>query len=189
MTVYMRASEIARKPVVTLSGEELGQIKDLVFDASTGDIQCFTLAGRGLLAGPLHRALLLRNVHALGPHAVMVRDESALEEDDTAAMPGEEEAAGVNVVGVAVTTRGGARLGTVTDAVVATGRKPAVTGYEVQSDEHRRVLLPVLGPVTVSGERVIVPDATAQHSSGDLGGFGAAVDSLRDHLQHDTQEK
>ncbi|MFE9646730.1 PRC-barrel domain-containing protein [Streptomyces sp. NPDC006365] len=188
MTVYMRAGEIIRKPVVTLSGEDVGQVKDLVFDASTGGIRCFTLAGRGLLSGPLHRALLWRNVHALGPHAVMVRDENALEEDDSAAGPGVEESAGVNVLGVAVTTRGGAQLGTVTDAVVATGRAPVVAGYEVETAERRRVLLPVAGPVTVSGERVLVPDATAEHSAGDLGGFGTAVKSLRDRLRHDPQE-
>ncbi|MFJ9012524.1 PRC-barrel domain-containing protein [Streptomyces canus] len=45
MTVYMRASEIAKKPVVTLAGDDLGQVKDLVFDASTGSIRCFTLVG------------------------------------------------------------------------------------------------------------------------------------------------
>lgn len=188
MTVYMRASEITKKPVVTLAGEDLGQVKDLVFDASTGSIRSFTLAGRGLLAGPLHRALLWSNVHALGPHAVMVRDESALEEDDTAARSDAKEPGGGNVLGLAVTTRSGARLGNVTDAVVATGRTPVVAGYEIENAEHRRVLLPVAGPVTVSGERVLVPDATAQHSAADLGAFGAATESLRDRLQHAPQE-
>ncbi|MDK1342351.1 PRC-barrel domain-containing protein [Streptomyces sp. 378] len=188
MTVYMRAGEIAKKPVVTLAGDDIGQVKDLVFDSSTGDIRCFTLAGRGLLAGPLHRALLWRNVHALGPHAVMVRDENALEEDDTAAGPGEDERAGVNVLGVAITTRSGTRLGVVTDAVIATGRNPAVAGYEVETAERRRVLLPAAGPVTVSGERILVPDATAEHSAGDLEGFGAAVEGLRNHPPHEPQE-
>jgi sporulation protein YlmC with PRC-barrel domain len=184
----MRASEIAKKPVVTLQGEDLGQVKDLVFDSSTGSIRCFTLAGRGLLAGPLHRALLWEKVHSLGPHAVMVRDESALEEDDAAAQSGAEKAGGGNVLGVEVTTRGGARLGTVTDAVIETGRAPVVAGYEIETAEHRRVLLPVVGPVTVSGERVLVPDATAQHSAGNLGGFGAAAESLRNRLGRDRQE-
>ncbi|MER5213592.1 PRC-barrel domain-containing protein [Streptomyces sp. NPDC002838] len=188
MTAYMRASAITKKPVVTLAGEDLGQVKDLVFDPSTGSIRCFTLAGRGLLAGPLHRALLWEKVHGLGPHAVMVRDESTLEEDDTAARSGAKEPGGGNVLGVAVVTRGGARLGTVTDAIVGMGRTPVVAGYEIETAEHRRVLVPVPGPVTVSGERVLVPEATAQCSVGDLGGFGAAAESLRNRLQHDPQE-
>ncbi|MFG3660095.1 PRC-barrel domain-containing protein [Streptomyces sp. NPDC047706] len=188
MTTFMRASEIAQHPVVTLTGEDLGQVKDLVFDASTGSIRCFTLAGRGLLAGPLHRALLWKNVHGLGPDAVMVRDESALEDDESAAERGDEERAGGNVLGVAISTRSGTRLGTVTDAVVVVGREPAVAGYEVETAEHQRVLLPVAGPVAVSGERVLVPDATAQHSAGDLAGFGTALDNLRSSLQQHPQE-
>ncbi|MEG3630479.1 PRC-barrel domain-containing protein [Streptomyces poriticola] len=188
MTGYLRAREIAKQPVVTLAGDDIGQVKDIVFDASTGGIRCFTLAGRGLFAGPLHRALLWRNVHALGPHAVMVRDESVLEEDDSAAGPGEEEHPGGDVLGVAVTTRSGARLGTVTDAVIATGRTPVVAGYEAETAEHRRVLLPVTGSVTVSSERVLVPDATAEHSAGDLEGFGTALESLRGRLESDPQE-
>ncbi|MEU0214831.1 PRC-barrel domain-containing protein [Streptomyces sp. NPDC006265] len=184
----MRASEISGKPVVTLAGDDIGQVKDLVYDSVTGSIRCFTLAGRGLFAGPLHRALLWESVHGLGPHAVMVSDENSLEEDDTAARPSGEERAGVNVLGVAITSRNGVQLGIVTDAIVATGRAPVVAGYEVETGERRRVLLPVVGPVTVSDERLLVPDATAQHSAGDLAGFGTAVESLRTRLQHDQRE-
>ncbi|WP_215447922.1 PRC-barrel domain-containing protein [Streptomyces sp. ATCC 21386] len=188
MTVYMRAREIISKPVVTLSGDAVGQVKDIVFDSSTGSIRCFTLVGRGLLSRPLHQALRWEDVHALGPHAVTVRDERALEEDDTAARPGKEERAGVNVLGLAVTTRSGTQLGTVTDAVVATGRAPVVAGYEVETAEHRRVLLPVAGAVTVSGERVLVADITAQHSAANLGGFAEAVEKLRDLPERDSRE-
>ncbi|MBQ1088881.1 PRC-barrel domain-containing protein [Streptomyces sp. B93] len=188
MTVYLRASDITKTPVVTLAGEDVGQVKDIVFDASTGSIRCFTLAGRGLFSGPLHRALLWEKVHALGPDAVMVRDEAALEEDDTAARSERDEQGGADVLGVAVTTRSGTRLGTVVDAVVETGRAPVVAGYEIDTAERRHVLLPVTGPVTVSKERMLVPDATAEHSAGDLEGFGAAAQALRDRLQHEARE-
>ncbi|MFE3850522.1 PRC-barrel domain-containing protein [Streptomyces griseorubiginosus] len=179
MTVYVRAHGITGTPVVTLAGEDVGQVKDIVFDVSTGGVRCFTLAGRGLLAGPLRRALLWRNVHGLGPHAVMVRDGSALEEDDTAARSQDKKSAGANVLGLVVTTHSGVRMGTVGDAVIATGRTPTVVGYEVETDDHRHVLVPVAEPVAVSGERILVPDASAEHGVGDLGGFGAALDRLR----------
>ncbi|MFY1678781.1 MULTISPECIES: PRC-barrel domain-containing protein [unclassified Streptomyces] len=179
MTEYMRAGAISKQPVVTLAGEDVAQVKDIVFDAATGGIRCFTLSGRGLLAGPLHRALLWRNVHALGPDAVVVRDASVLEDDDTAADPAPAEQSGGDVLGVTITTRGGTRLGKVTDAVVALGRIPVVAGYEAETTDGRRVLLPVAGPVTVSGERVLVPDVTAEHSAGDLEGFDAARERLR----------
>ncbi|MEU6180427.1 hypothetical protein [Streptomyces coeruleorubidus] len=69
------------------------------------------------------------------------------------------------MLGVAITTQGGTRLGVITDAVVETGRTPRVAGYEIETAEHQRIVLPVTGPVTVSSERVLVPDATAQHSA------------------------
>ncbi|OIK29232.1 PRC-barrel domain-containing protein [Streptomyces malaysiense] len=188
MTVYMRASEIIKKPVVTLAGEAIGQVKDLVFDSSTGSIRCFTLAGRGLLAGPLHRALLWDNVHGLGPDAVMVRADSALEEDDTAARPGDGDRTGGDVLGVALTTCGGRRLGDITDAVVAMGRAPVVAGYEISTAEQRRVLLPVAGPVTVSDERVLVPDETARYEAADLGTFEEAAENLRGSLRRAPKE-
>ncbi len=48
----MRTSEIAKRPVVTLGGEDVGQIKDIVYSAGGGAVGGFTLAGRGLFAGP-----------------------------------------------------------------------------------------------------------------------------------------
>ncbi|WP_411574781.1 PRC-barrel domain-containing protein [Streptomyces fradiae] len=66
MTDYLRAREITGKPVVTLGGEAVAQIKDVVFDAARGGIRAFTLSGRGLLAGPMKQALSWKNVHASG---------------------------------------------------------------------------------------------------------------------------
>ncbi|WP_149179724.1 PRC-barrel domain-containing protein [Streptomyces sp. TRM49041] len=188
MTTYIRAGEITKMPVVTLAGDDIAQVKDIVFDAVQGNIRCFTLAGRGLLAGPLHLALPWGNVHSLGPDAVMVRDANALEEDAAAARRRGKGSGGGDVLGTALTTQSGTRLGTITDAVLATGRTPAVAGYEIDTAERHRILVPVGGPVTVSAERVLVPDATAQHSSGDLEGFGAAAEGLRRHLQEHPQE-
>ncbi|MEU3049754.1 PRC-barrel domain-containing protein [Streptomyces sp. NPDC006984] len=187
MTTYLRASEIIKKPVVTLGGEDVAQVKDILFDATKGRIRGFTLTGRGLLSGPLHRELLWRNVHRLGPDAVMVRTGNALEDDDTTAQTAEEEPGGGNVLGVAMTTRSGTRLGTITDAIIETGTTPVVAGYELESPEHGSVLVPVAGPVTVSSERVLVPDETAEHSAGTLESFGTAAEGLRRRLEQDEQ--
>ena len=46
----MRTSEIATLPVVTLAGDDVAQVKDVVFSADGGAVAGFTLAGRGLLA-------------------------------------------------------------------------------------------------------------------------------------------
>ncbi|MEW2636294.1 PRC-barrel domain-containing protein [Streptomyces sp. NPDC048389] len=187
MNGYLKASGIAKKPVVTLSGEAVAQVKDIVFDASRGSIRCFTLSGRGLLAGPLHQVLRWKNTHALGPDAVMVRNENALE-DQEAARTGDEGQDGGDILGSRMMTRSGTHLGSITDAVIATGKTPVVAGYEIETAEHRRVLVPVTEPVTVSGDLVIVPDATAEHTAGDLAGLHNATEALREQIRRAKQE-
>jgi sporulation protein YlmC with PRC-barrel domain len=184
MSAYVRASEIVKKPVVTLGGEDVGQVKDIVFDPARGSVRCFTLSGRGLLAGPLKRALLWNKVHALGPDAVMIRDDRALEDDDQAAKVAPSSGGG-NVLGARVMTDDGTDLGKIVDAVVETGRKPKVVGYEIQptGDGRHRVLLPVVGPAAVSGEMVVVPKATGRFTAKDFGGFAEAAEGLRTRLE------
>ena len=72
MSTLLRASELAGRVVVTFAGEDVAQIKDIVYAANGGEIGSFTLAGRGLFAGPLKVALPWAKVVALGPDAVMV---------------------------------------------------------------------------------------------------------------------
>ncbi len=186
MTGYVRASEIAKLPVVTLGGEDVAQVKDIVFDAAGGSVRCFTLSGRGLFSGPLKRDLLWNKVHALGPDAVMIRDENTLADDDEAAKDAKASGGG-NVIGSRVMTEGGTDLGKIIDVIIEAGRNPAVAGYEVESATQGRqhILLPVIEPVAISGEMVIVPDATSEFTAGDLAGFPEAARGLRARLEQE----
>jgi sporulation protein YlmC with PRC-barrel domain len=188
MTRYLRASEITKKPVVTLGGEAVAQVKDIVFDSARGGIRCFTLSGRGLLSGPLKRPLRWKNVHALGPDAVMVRDASALEKDDdrAAAAPG-----GGDVLGARLMTEDGTDLGRITDVIIETGaagETPQVVGYEIEStaEAGRSLLLPVIEPLSASGEFVVVPTITTEYTAGDLAGLPTATASLRHRLEQEA---
>ena len=78
----MRATEVMKRPVVTLAGEDIAEIKDVVYAGDRGEISGFTLNGRGIFAGPLKQALPWSGVHGLGRDAVMVVDEDVLEERD-----------------------------------------------------------------------------------------------------------
>jgi len=51
----MRTSEVIGRPVVTLNGQDIAQIKDVVYSAGGGAVGGFTLAGRGLFSGPLSK--------------------------------------------------------------------------------------------------------------------------------------
>ncbi|MDI9889217.1 PRC-barrel domain-containing protein [Streptomyces sp. HNM0645] len=133
---------------------DVADVKDIVFDPVKGGISCFTLKDRGLSAGPLKRALLWKKVHALGPDAVMIRDEAVLEDDEEAVRQQLDAPGWGNVLGARMLTEEGTSLGTVTDVVLETGRTPKVIGYEVDSaaEAGRRVFLPVIGPKSVSGK-------------------------------------
>ena len=79
MSVLLRSSEITKLPVVTVAGEDIAQIKDIVYAAHGGQVGGFTLNGRGMFAGPLKTALPWANVVGLGPDAVIIKDEDGLE--------------------------------------------------------------------------------------------------------------
>ncbi|MDQ6936116.1 MAG: PRC-barrel domain-containing protein [Actinomycetota bacterium] len=192
----MRTSEMAKRPVVTMAGEDIAQIKDVVYSGRGGAVGGFTLAGRGLFAGPLKAALAWTSVAALGADAVMIEDENALEPtqdllDASAASGG----SGGNVLGSQVLTDSGIELGTVVDVIVqvsdSTGGQCDVVGYEIEASESLqakggKLLIPLPDTLAASGEHLMVPASAKDFVSQDLSGFGAAVLEFRAQLQRST---
>ncbi len=199
----MRTSELVKRPVVTMAGDDVAQLKDVVYAAGGGEVGGFTLAGRGLFAGPMKRSLAWPRVSALGADAVMIEDESALEPpeavlDASAASGG----SGGNVLGSRVLTDAGTDLGAVVDVVIEIDEaqggaaKCDVVGYEVEASaaltsgsgggERKggtRMLIPLPDTIAVSGEHLMVPAAARDFVQQDLAGFGAAVDAFRAQLE------
>jgi sporulation protein YlmC with PRC-barrel domain len=193
MTRLMRTSEIAKRPVVTFAGEDVAQIKDIIFSAGGGAVGGFTLAGRGLFSGPSKSALPWSSVSALGADAVMIKDETALEPtqsvlDASAASGG----SGGNVLGSQVLTDSGTGLGTVIDVIIEVDQTGAgqcdVVGYEIEASESlgtkgTKVLIPLPDTIAASGEHLIVPASARDFVGQDLAGFGAAVTAFRAQLE------
>jgi len=188
-----RASEVTKRPVVTLAGEDVAQVKDVVYSAGGGAVGGFTLAGRGLFAGPLKQALPWSSVMALGPDAVMIRDEDALEPTatvlDRSASTG---GSGGDVLGSQVLTDAGTDLGTVVNVILEVtddGRgKCDVVGYEVQASEAlgtkgTKVFVPLPDTLAASGDHLLVPASAKNFVAHDLAGFGAAVQAFRRQLE------
>ncbi len=189
MSRLLRTSELAKRPVVTMAGEDVAQVRDVIFTAGRGAIGGFTLAGRGLFAGPLKEALAWSAVSSLGDEAVMIADAGVLEQqqaviDKSAIGSG----SGGNVIGARVLTDDGTDLGSVVDVIlqVSEDRSEAcdVVGYEIESgaDGSGTMLIPLPDTLAVSGEHVVVPAATTNFVRHDLAGFGAAIDDFRAHL-------
>lgn len=183
MSELLRATSLEGHPVVTLSGESPLEVRDVVFDHTTGDVLGFTLRKKGFFGGPVSDYLPWGSVHGLGPDAVMVRDESALSDGADVDVPG-----GGDVIGDRILTESGTDLGEVVEVVVSTGPRADVAGFEVapaespgrSGDQH--VYIPMPDTLAISGEKIIVPDAAADYVCDDLTGFGGAVDDFRARL-------
>ena len=66
-------------PVVTVrGGEDVAEVKDIVYQADAGRIEGFTLNKRGLFTGKRREVLPTEQVHAIGADAVMILDEECL---------------------------------------------------------------------------------------------------------------
>jgi sporulation protein YlmC with PRC-barrel domain len=192
----MRTSEITRRPVVTMAGEDIAQIKDVIYAAGGGTVGGFTLAGRGLFAGPLKESLAWSAVSALGADAVMIRDESVLQ--PTKAVLDASRASGgsgANVLGSQVLSDAGIDLGVVRDVIVSVTAGSAgqssgqcdVVGYEIEASEAlgtqgEKVLIPLPDTIAASGEHLMVPASAKEFVGRDLAGFGAAVEAFRAQL-------
>jgi len=179
----VRGSDLIGLPVVTLAGDDIAEVRDVLFDPAKGEVIGFTLNKRGKLARRMSESLPRDHVHAIGPNGLMVADETALSSQHPQASG---EGSG-NVLGDRVLTDAGVLIGTVTDAVVDTG-SGAVVGYEIApADEPsgrkgRRSYVPLSDTCAVSGEALIVPAAAVDYVTNDLAGFGEAVDRFRDLL-------
>lgn len=189
----MRTSEITKRPVVTMAGEDVAQIKDIVYSAGGGAVGGFTLAGRGLFAGPLKHSLPWSAVSALGADAVMIQDETVLQPlQSLFATSASSGGNGGNVLGSRVLTDGGTDLGAVIDVIVEVeggGREQCdVVGYEIQASEAlgtkgTKLLIPLPDTLAASGEHLIVPASATNFVGDDLAGFGAAVLAFRAQLE------
>lgn len=193
----MRSSEIIKRPVVTLDGEDVAEVKDIVYSANGGQIGGFTLNGRGFFSGPLKTSLAWRSVLALGPDAVIVESENSFTDTqevlaDAASADGGRPG---DILGSDVITDDGAELGRVIDVIVAVSDRPGeeadVVGYEIAPDAKtgasNKMLIPLPDTLAASGEHLIVPAAARNFVSHDLSGFGAAVEAYRS--QHGGEQR
>ncbi len=192
MRTLMRSSEITKRPVVTMAGDDVAQIKDIVYSSGGGAVSGFTLAGRGLFAGPLDRGLAWPRIAALGSHAVMIADEDALEPVDTVLdRSASSGGSGRDVLGSRVLTDAGTDLGSVVDVILEVSRvgeaQCDVVGYEIAATaalgrEGKKLLIPLPDTLAASGEHLIVPASAQGFVREDLAGFGAAINDFRAQL-------
>jgi uncharacterized protein YrrD len=180
VTLLIMATQIIGLPVVTLDGgEDLAEVRDVLYDAHEARLTGVTLNKRGFFAGRLRAVLPADNIHAVGPDAVIIASADALvspsEADPSIAQPPTDR----NVLGNTVTTEAGVELGTVVDLALTVGGAGDVVGYRIQTLDGATRYLPFGLQLAISGTTMLVPDTTLEFLRDDLTGLGAAVEQFQ----------
>ena len=141
-----------------MGGDDVAEVRDVVYEAGSGSIVGFTLNKRGRFRGRLREMLALTATRAIGRDAVMVDDAIALDEPSDAPVGIADASAKRDVIGAAVLTDTGTRLGTVTDVIVSLGHGAQAVGYELSIDrpdgDGRPRFIPLPEQLAVSGDAV-----------------------------------
>lgn len=183
----LRGAELIGLPVVTLGGDDVAEVRDVLFDASRGVLLGFTLNKRGFLSGRMSEVLPQTNVVAVGPNAIMVQNALSLTDVFITAAGSQMPEPIGNVLSDRVLTDSGVVIGTVTD-VVFESRTNSVVGFEIAPEgEHpgrkgRKSYLPLHDTRSVSSDTLIVPATAIEYITNDFAGFAEAIDHYREAL-------
>ena len=188
MTHLLRAGDLIGLPVVSIAtGEDVAEVRDVIYDGGEHRLLGFTLNKRGAFAGRLKEVLVAESVTGIGPDALMIDDNEAIGEtaDDQEALRDRKQAK--PVVGNRVVSSDGNALGEIVGVVLSTGRRPEAVGYEVSApDLDGTAFVPITDQMALSGDNLLVPAESTEFIRNDLAGFGAAVSEYRQRTMHPT---
>jgi len=177
----MRARDLIGLPVVSVrSGEDIAEIRDVVYDSGNHRLLGFSLNKRGFFSGRLKGVLPTGPSVAIGSAAVMVSDDSVISNDAIGLEPLLDPASDLPVIGVRVLTSDGVDLGVVAAVIVTTGDAPKAVGYEIEAPAHHDTLfVPISAQLQLSDGNLMLPAEATDFIRNDLAGFGAAIASYR----------
>jgi uncharacterized protein YrrD len=177
----VRARDLIGMPVVSIaSGEDVAEVRDVVYDGEAHRLVGFTLNKRGVFAGRLDSVLPSESVAAIGPDAVMVDTQSAIDQSGEPPVGLDDLGSARPVIGNRVLTADGTELGEVVAVIVSIGDEPCAVGYEVRAaGRPDSWFVPISAQMGLSGENLVLPAEAGSFVRNDLAGFGAAVASYR----------
>lgn len=188
MSELIRAKELIGLPVVSIAtGEDLAEVRDVVYDGDQHQLIGFTLNKRGLFSGRLKSILTASALAAVGPDAIMIVDESAISDPADAPPALTRTETGSPVLNDKVLTDDGTDLGEVVSVILTLGASPRAVAYEVSTPgEEGTRFVPISQQMAVSGEHLVVPGG-AQDYPRDLEAFAASLGA--DDANPDAQEE
>lgn len=176
-------------PVVSIqTGEDIAEVRDVVYDGEAHQLIGFTLNKRGWFAGRLKSVLATESLAAIGPDAVMVASESAVDEVAEGDADLRDLRVARPVLGNRVLSADGSDLGEVIAVILSTGGQPRAVGYELQSEGRSDTMfVPISAQMALSGDNLVLPAEATEFVRNDLAGFGAAIASYRSSVLETEQ--
>ena len=177
----VRARDVMGLPVVSIAtGEDVAEVRDVVYDGEAHQLIGFTLNKRGRFAGRLKTVLAVGSVWAIGRDAVMVDTESAIDDEGVGDADLRDLRTARPVLGNRVHFADGTDLGAVVAVILSTGDKPCAVGYELKTEGRDDTsFVPISAQMALSGENLLLPVEATDFIRNDLAGFGAAIASYR----------
>jgi len=184
----MRARDVTGLPVVTIvGGDDIAEIRDVVYDAGSHSLIGFTLNKRGWFRGTLKGVLAATDIEGIGADAVMVHDDAALTESSTPVATLADPETQRDVMGNRVLSSDGTDLGQITGVVLSTGVDPAAVGYELTDAAGEAMFVPISAQMAISDTNLILPAESTEFVRNDLAGFGASIASYRADLDRASE--
>jgi uncharacterized protein YrrD len=180
MTALLRGKDVSGLPIVDVStGDDVAEVRDLIFDPSQGVVKGFTLGKRGFFGGRRRELLPVEAVRSIGTHAVMVESVDAI--TDPASAPPDVASSverSADVTDDMVVTESGRELGRVRDVVLVGGGTPRVVGFQIGGGAAGDGFIPIETHSAVSASALIVPDSFENRVRTDLTGLAGDLTDL-----------
>ena len=176
MTIaLLRGRDVTGMPVVDIStGDDVAEIRDLIFEPAEGVVGGFTLASRGFLGRRMGQVLPVDRMRSLGTHAVTIESTGALADVESARRSDHRG----DVTNDVVVTESGRELGRVKDVILRGGPQPRVVGFEIGGGSAGDGFVPIDTSGVVSASALIVPDSFENLVRTDLTGLAGEVENL-----------
>jgi uncharacterized protein YrrD len=185
-----KGRDIIGKPVVSYDkGEKFDTVKDLIFYQDSNQLLGFLVKESGWLSSG--RVLLLKEVQAIGPDAVITASQNAIA--NVSQIPAIRHILEHNNIlkGTRILTMDGRDLGIMVD-LYFDERTGEVEGYEVSgglfADAYSgRSFVPAPQTLKIGRDVAFVPTQTAQLMEEQVGGIKAAMQTVSDKVQETAQ--
>lgn len=179
MTALLRGKDVSGMPVVDIStGDDVAEVRDLIFEPERGVIGGFTLGARGFFGRRMRQVLAVESVRSLGTHAVMVDSGDAVTEPSQAPPEVAQADRNADVTANTVITESGRELGKIRDVVIAGGANPRVVGFEIGGGAAGDGFVPIDTSGAVSASTLVVPDSFENRIRTDLLGLAGEIAEL-----------